>query len=85
MGHSSSKSVSTYAFGIRTNLFSVHGSIKLTQCQVGREDNRRVRTRGAWLGGEEKTPRVASLSQCLELMPTRIPYYSFASPGNRSP
>ena len=79
MGYSNSKSVSTYVFGIPTNLYSVHGNIKVTQCQVGREENRRVRTRG-----EEKTPRVASLSQCLELMPTsRIPY-SFASQRRRT-
>ncbi len=38
MGYSNSKSVSTYVFGITTNLYSVHGNIKVTQCQVGREE-----------------------------------------------
>ena len=70
MGYSNSKSVSTCAFGIPTNLYSVHGSIKVTQSQVGREE------RGACarcMGGEAKAPRVASLcslNQCLELVPS---------------
>ena len=34
MGYSNSKSVSSYAFGVPTNLHSIHGSIKVTQYQV---------------------------------------------------
>jgi hypothetical protein len=75
MGYSNSKSVSSYAFGIPTDLYSIHGSIKVTQCQVvGRERRGGERTvhgrrRG---GGEAKAPRVAGLplNRCLELVPS---------------
>ena len=62
MGYGHSKSVSTYAFGIPTNLFSVHGSIKVTQCQVGREECVRVvrgrRGKDTEGGKPEPIPRV---------------------------
>ena len=67
MGYSNSKSVSTYAFGIPTNIYSVHGSIKVTQSQVGREERSAC---ARCMAGEAKAPRVASLTQCLELVPS---------------
>ncbi len=57
VGYSNSKSVSTYVFGITTNLYSVYGNIKVTQCQVGREEE------SACVHGR----RGKGLNQCLEL------------------
>ena len=77
MGYSNSKSVSSYAFGIPTNLYSIHGSNKVTQCQVvGREEEKSARAVHGWAvartaARQRHLARVAGLlNQCLELVPS---------------
>ena len=67
MSYSNSESVSAYVFGITNNLYSIYGNIKVTQCQVGREeDNACARC----MDGEAKASRVAGLNQYQQLVPS---------------